>query len=126
MSNTFNKTIIIGRLGHDPEFKQTDKTEYTRFSLSNNTIHDGQESVQWHSVCAFGKQAQLCHRYLHKGDLCCIEGHLDSHGYIQNGEKRYAQTIVAERITFLSSRRKSENQETQIDDCFPTENTASC
>ena len=106
MANTYNKTIIIGRLGCDPELKQGSKTEYTRFSLSNSTFHDGQEEVQWHHICAFGKQARICNEHLRKGDLCCIEGRLDSRGYMKNGEKVYSQSIVAEKVTFLSSKRR--------------------
>ena len=58
-NNTFSKTIIIGRLGNDPELKQSHKTQYTRFSISDAQTRDGQERVQWHQICAFGKQAQL-------------------------------------------------------------------
>ena len=113
MSNTYNKTIIIGRLGHDPEFGQGKKTEYANFNLSNSTFKNGQEEVQWHRICAFGKQAQLCHNHLHKGDLCCIEGRLEKRAYEKDGEKRYTQSIIAEKITFLASRRS------------PTQNAAS-
>ena len=116
-NNTFNKTIIIGRLGFDPELKQGKNTSYTRFSLSNNSItKDGQSEVQWHKICAFGKQATLCHKYLHKGDLCCIEGRLDSRSYEKNGQKQYSSSIIAERITFLNSKRKSDSDLNNEDD----------
>ncbi len=107
MANTFNKTIIIGRLGCEPELKQGPKSEYTRFSLSNSSVHEGQEEVQWHMICAFGKQARLCSEHLHKGDLCCIEGHLDNRSYMKNGEKAYSQSIIAEKVTFLASKRRA-------------------
>lgn len=106
MANTFNRTIIIGRLGCDPELKQGPKAEYACFSLSNSTFRDGQEEAQWHNICAFGKQAHLCHEHLHKGDLCCIEGRLDSRSYTKNGEKYYSQVIIADHITFLDTRKK--------------------
>jgi len=105
MANTYNKTIIIGRLARDPEFGQGKKTEYANFNLSNSTFKDGKEEVQWHRICAFGKQAVLCHSHLHKGDLCCIEGRINNSSYEKNGEKRYFQSIIAEKITFLASRR---------------------
>ena len=128
MANTFNRTIIIGRLGHDPELKQGPKAEFARFSLSNSTFRDGQEEVQWHSICAFGKQARLCHDHLHKGDLCCIEGRLDKRGYLKNGEKHYSQIIIADHITFLSSKRRPDTTEVPevpnalectLDEAFP-------
>jgi single-strand DNA-binding protein len=108
-SNSYNKTIIIGRLGHDPELKQGPNAQYTRFSICHQSVtKDGHEETQWHKVCAFGKQATICHNYLHKGDLCCIEGHLDARSYEKNGEKRVSNDIIAERITFLSTKRRSD------------------
>lgn len=106
MAHTFNRTIIIGRLGCDPELKQGPKTEYARFSLSNSTFHDGQEEVQWHNICAFGKQARICYDHFRKGDLCCIEGRLESETYMHKGEVMYKQKIIAERITFLATKKK--------------------
>ncbi len=108
MSNFYNKTIIIGRLGEDPKLKPHSKAEFqTEFYISNCTIRDGEEVVQWHKIAAFGKQAKLCADYLHKGDLCCIEGRLD----IDTRTEPYKQYIVAERITFLSASKKKETKE---------------
>lgn len=108
MANTFNKTILIGRLGRDPELRHGDKTDYVRFSICNTSFSDGRETVQFHNICAFGNQARLCHEYLHKGDLCCIEGRLDTRAYEKDGTKRYTQSVIAEHITFLPSRRQTQ------------------
>ena len=106
-SNSYNKTILIGRLGQDPEYKQGKTTPYARFQICNSSVSkDGTNDVQWHRVCAFGKQASICHDYLHKGDLCCIEGRLDAHFYEKDGIKREYNSVIAEKITFLSSRRR--------------------
>ncbi|MBO4349911.1 MAG: single-stranded DNA-binding protein [Proteobacteria bacterium] len=123
MANTYNKTIIIGRLARDPELNQGKKTEYVNFNLSNSTFRDGKEEVQWHRICAFGKQATLCHDHLHKGDLCCVEGRIDNRSYEKDGQKRYFQSIIAEKITFLSSRRSPNannvTEDQQLDEAFP-------
>lgn len=99
MSKSYNKTIIIGRLGANP----IEKNGCAVFPILNTTwdvkIH--KEQVQMHKAYAVGKQAALVMKHLHKGDLCCIEGKLD--------EK---QSICAERITFLSNRRK-ENEKSR-------------
>lgn len=115
MTKSFNKTIIVGRLGDDPEFTETKRfnpetgkpLEIAKFKLSNTVIRDGKEEIQWYNLAAFGKQAILCHDYLHKGDLCCVEGRLDRQHYkSQDGEEIFKTTIIAEHITFLSSKRK--------------------
>lgn len=117
MAKTYNKTIIIGRLGNDPKITETKSLnpetgkplEIAKFKLSNTVIRDGKEEIQWHDLAAFGKQAILCHDYLHKGDLCCVEGRLDRHHYkSQNGEEIFKTTIIAERIAFISSSKREE------------------
>ena len=108
-SKCYNKTILIGRLGADPELKTGGKSDLAHFSICNATIDkDGREEVQWHRVKAFGKQAHLCKTYLHKGDLCCVEGRLDARPYEKNGEKRIANAIILEKLTFLTSKHRPE------------------
>ncbi len=109
MTKSLNKTIIIGRLGMDPELHQGSKTEYANFCIADSGYNDGKNEVQWHRVCAFGKQAQLVHAHLHKGDLCCVEGRLDSHTYEKDGVKRSSQSVIAEHITFLTTQRRSDS-----------------
>ena len=58
---SYNKTILIGRLGADPELKTGGKSDYANFSICNSSVDkEGREEVQWHRVKAFGKQAHLC------------------------------------------------------------------
>lgn len=106
METGFNKTIIIGRLGNEPELKHGSKVDYCQFTISNVVIKNGDQDVQWHSITVFGKQAQLCTEYLKKGDLVCIEGRFDSQVCEKDGEKRTKQIIIAEKVVFLSSKTK--------------------
>ena len=104
----YNKTIIIGRLGENPKLKPHSKAEFqTEFYVYNCAIVDGEETKQWHKIAAFGKQAKLCTDYLHKGDLCCIEGRFD----IDTRTEPFKQVIIAERVTFLSVVKKRETKE---------------
>ena len=97
---SFNKTIIIGRLGQEPVFKSGAKTDTARFTLCNTVVKDGKEDVQWHNIVSFGKQANLVMEHLHKGDLVCIEGRLHPKA-----------GIIAERIVFLSSKKRESKPE---------------
>lgn len=100
---TFNRTIIIGRLGADPVLNAKGKKDCATFLLSNSAYNNGEEIVQWHKVVAFGKQAIVCYDHLRQGDLCCIEGRLDR----KTIDKEHFETIIiAERITFLSHRKE--------------------
>lgn len=104
---SFNKIIIIGRLGQEPVFKAGAKTDTARFTLCNSVVKDGKEEVQWHNIVSFGKQAKLVMEHLHKGDLVCIEGRLDSKAY--SGYER--TEIIAERMTFLASKKRETKPE---------------
>ena len=122
MASSLNKTIIIGRLGMDPDLRQGKTTEVANFSLANSTFKDGHEEVQWHRICAFGKQAQKCSKQLHKGDLCCIEGRLDVHPYEKNGEKHLSHSIVVEDVTLLAPKRRQDSPKSTCQTASAEEN----
>lgn len=105
MAEIYNKTIIIGRLGNNPKYEHSEKGDIACFCVSNNTFRDGAEIINWHDIKAVGKQAKLCAEYLHEGDLCCIEGTLDTKVCKKDGEMRYSQVVVAEHVTFLTPKR---------------------
>ena len=119
----FNRTVIIGRLGKDPElFTTANDTDIATFSLANNVFVAGKEETQWHTIKAFGRQAQVCHKYLKKGDLCCVEGHLDIRTYEKEGVSHKAITIVAERVVFLQHKRQTSSGEySRVNDTTPNE-----
>jgi single stranded DNA-binding protein len=108
MSKGYNKTIVIGRLAKAPGMVNSEKP-YAEFTLSNNSIsHDGTGEVQFHSIRAYNKQAALVMEHLSKGNLCCIEGELDTKKSTKDVKLRFNHTIIAERITFLSSKRSQD------------------
>ena len=108
MSKAYNEVIIIGRIGSDPTMTKTKHgMEQCKFRLSNSTVRDGVEEVQWNNIVTLGKQAKLVMENIHKGDLVCIEGRLvPEERTNENCEKTYANFIVSERIVFLSSRKQ--------------------
>lgn len=113
MASSFNKTIIIGRVSSDVVFKKGEdgRADKAAFVISNSTVVDGEEKVDFHDICAFGKQAVLCRDYISKGDLCCIDGRLETLDRDDGKTVYRSKAIIAERITFLScGKRKNDNQ----------------
>lgn len=114
MAGTYNKVIILGRLGRDPELRYTASgTPVTTMSLATNepyTDQDGnrQEKTEWHRVVIFGKQAENCNQYLSKGRSCLVEGSLQTRKWQdQQGQDRYMTEIRAFRVLFLSDQGSS-------------------
>ena len=78
----YQKIIIVGNLGQDPEMRYTqDGTPVTNFSVATNrkwTNADGSrgEETIWFRVSAWKRLAETCNEYLQKGRQVLIEGQL--------------------------------------------------
>lgn len=76
----YQKVIIIGNLGRDPEMRYTpDGRPVTSLSVATNrrwTNQDGTpvEETAWFRVSVWGKQAEACNQYLTKGRQVLVEG----------------------------------------------------
>ncbi|MAG12893.1 single-stranded DNA-binding protein [bacterium] len=102
-----NKAFIFGNLTRDPELKSLPSgTPVTNFSIATNRVwkdKDGkqQESVDFHNVVVFGRQAETVSQYLRKGSSALIEGRIQNRSWDgQDGEKKYRTEIVADRVQF--------------------------
>lgn len=103
-----NRVMIIGRLGADPDHRYPQSGQPVcslRIATDESyTDKDGNrvERTEWHSVVAFGKTADHCNQFLHKGSLVYVEGKLSTRKWQdQKGQVRYTTEIRAERVQFL-------------------------
>lgn len=112
---SLNKVMLIGRLGRDPDERTTaGGKRVSSFSLATDTYRGAntEKLTEWHRVVVFGKIAEQCNRYLHKGRLVCVEGHLQTRAWEKSpGDKKYFTNVVASRVTFLDSKSQPESQE---------------
>ena len=104
-----NKIIIVGRLGDNPFVRQAGTTDVAKLSVATNETwndKDGkkQERTEWHNVEVWGKQANNCKKYLHKGSLVYVEGQLRTDKYEKDGSTQYATKIRANIVNFLDPR----------------------
>lgn len=102
-----NKAIIYGNLTRDPELKSLPSgSQVCEFGVATNRVWKDkngakQESVDYHNIVVFGKQAELIKQYLHKGSGVFLEGRIQNRSWdAQDGTKRYRTEIVAERFQF--------------------------
>ena len=114
MAGTYNKVIIVGRLGRDPELRYTPGgTPVANMPVATNeayTDQEGnrQEKAEWHRIVIFGKQAENCSQYLSKGRSCLVEGTLQTRKWQdQQGQDRYTTEIRAFRVVFLGDQGSS-------------------
>src|SRR5258707_1403224 len=104
---SYEKLIISGNLGQDPELRFTkDGTPVTDLSIAvNKKLKDGQQLTTWFEVSVFGKQSEAVCEYLKKGSKVLAEcGYLHMSPYItKNGKPAASLKATAERIVFLDS-----------------------
>lgn len=100
-----NKVFILGNLTRDPELRQTTGGHAVcSFSIATNrryTDKSGQkqEQVEFHSIVAWGRQAEIITQYLHKGSSLLVEGHLQTRTWQDpQGVKHYKTEVVADQI----------------------------
>jgi single-strand DNA-binding protein len=105
---SLNRATLIGNLTRDPEVRQTPSGQSVcSFGLATNrswTDNTGkrQEQVEFHSLVAWGKLAEICGQYLVKGRKVYVEGRLQTREWEgQDGAKRTRTEIVIENMIIL-------------------------
>lgn len=99
----YNRVILMGNLARDPEVRYTsNNTAVATFSLAVNRYTkqadgQGKETADFFTIVAWGKSAEQCQKYLHKGNGVHVEGRLQTRSYEgKDGQKRYVTEVVAD------------------------------
>lgn len=116
MAGTINKVILIGNLGDDVKMHYfDDKNSVGRFpiatseSYTNKTTGEKVTTTDWHNIVVRNKLAEICEKYLSKGDKVYVEGKLKNRQWEQDGVKRYSTEVQVHEMTFLSTKKNAEN-----------------
>ena len=105
-----NRVQLIGRLGQDPEVKQTNGGTLARFPLATSESYKNKqgervEDTQWHTIVLWGNLAEIAGKYLQKGKEIALEGKLNHRSYEdKDGNKRYVTEIVASDFLMLGKK----------------------
>lgn len=106
-----NKAMVIGNLTRDPEVRSTATGKsVASFAVATNEVWKDasgarQEKAEYHNVVAWGKLAEICQQYLHKGKKIYIEGRLQTSEWTgKDGVKRYKTEIVADNMIMLDNK----------------------
>jgi single-strand DNA-binding protein len=109
---SFNKIILVGNLGRDPELRYTPQgTPVCTFSMATNDRRkdkngEMQDQTTWFRVTLWNRQAETASQYLHKGKPVYIEGRLRVEEYTdRDGKQRYALEVTATDMQFIGSRQ---------------------
>jgi len=107
---SFNKIIIVGNLGRDPEMRYTPQgTPVCNFSIATNERRKDragelQDITTWFKVTVWGKQAETASKYLTKGKSVYIEGRLHVEEWTdKEGKPRQTLEVNASDMHFIDS-----------------------
>ena len=107
-----NQTIIVGRLTSDLEVKETESgkkvTSLTLTVPRSFKNADGEYDTDFIDVVLWEAVAENTAEYCKKGDIVGIKGRIQTSLYeTEEGSKRKTTEVVAEKVTFLSSKKDS-------------------
>jgi single-strand DNA-binding protein len=114
---SFNKVILVGNVGKDPEIRRFENNIKASFSLATSETYTprGGEKVtqtEWHNIVAGRRLAELSENYIRKGSQILVEGKLRYRSYDdRDGNKKYIVEIEADTIQLLGRKPDGQNQQ---------------
>lgn len=105
-----NNVTLVGRTTKAIELKQNvNGTAYARFTLAVNRPtkdQNGNSQADFINCVVWSKQAENAAKYVGKGAQIGVEGRIQTTTYDDNnGVRQYMTEVVANKITFLESKR---------------------
>ena len=109
---SFNKIVIVGYLGRDPELRYTPQgVAVCNFSVAtterrkDQRTGEPQDTTTWFRVTLWRRQAEVANQYLSKGKQVYIEGRLRQEEYTdRDGVKRTSLAVDATDLQFLGTK----------------------
>ena len=110
-----NKVILMGRVVRNPEVRYTQGEKplaIARYTLAvdRKFKRDGEQTADFISCVAFGKQGQFAENYLHQGMKMVVVGRIQTGSYTnRDGQRVYTTDVVVEEHEFAESKSTNEN-----------------
>lgn len=109
-----NRVILVGHLGRDVESRFTGAgQQVANFSIATDesfTDKSGarQKRVEWHSIVAWGKLAEICQKFIRKGSLVYVEGKIQTREYeARDGQKKKVTEITISDMRMLDKKESA-------------------
>jgi len=117
--STLNKVMLIGNLGDDVKMHYFEGGNCVgRFPIATSETYTSKQTgervtnTEWHNVVVRNKGAEICEKYLKKGDKIYVEGRIKSRQWqADDGTTRYSTEIQVQDFTFLSPKSEGAGQQ---------------
>ena len=112
MSGSLNKVMLIGNLGDDIKMHHfEDGGCIGRFPIATNENYTNKQTgekvinTEWHNIIVRNKAAEICNKYLKKGDKVYVEGKLKTRKWQgEDGIQRYSTEVHVNEFNFLNNK----------------------
>ena len=112
MSGTLNKIMLIGHLGDDVKIHYFEGGNCIgRFPIATNESYTNKQTgekvtnTDWHNIVVRNKAAEICEKYLSKGDKVYVEGRLKNRQWqAEDGTTKYTTEVHVQDFTFLTTK----------------------
>ncbi|OOF46526.1 single-stranded DNA-binding protein [Rodentibacter trehalosifermentans] len=131
MAYSLNQVTLLGNVGSDPEIKQfSDGSLVAKLTLATTHSYKPKDSdewvetVDWHTIQAYGSQAKTIASYVRKGHKLEIVGQLKNNNYTDDKSvKHYGYYVRVEKLILLEklSGKLAELPIKEIQDSKPAE-----
>ena len=124
MSGTLNKVMLIGHLGDDVKLHYFEGGGCVgRFPLATNETYTNKQTneritnTEWHNIVVRNKAAEICEKYLSKGDRIYVEGRIKTRKWQDDsGVDRYSTEIQCLDFTFLTTKKESNDSNDSVNE----------
>ena len=120
MNGSLNKVMLIGHLGDDVKMHYFEGGgSIGRFPLATNETYTKKATgekitnTDWHNIVVRNKAAEICEKYLSKGDRIYVEGKVKTRKWQgEDGADRYTTEINVDEFSFLSTKKTAPEADT--------------
>ena len=115
---SFNKVILIGNVGKDPEVRHLETgAAVASFTLATterykNKNGELQDQTEWHNIVCWRNLAELSEKYIKKGTKVFIAGTLEDNTYEKDGQSKTVEFVLAQEVEILTKADDKERTST--------------
>lgn len=112
-----NQTVIVGRIVGEPKIKEEDGRKSSNLVLAvprSYKNENGEYDTDFLECTIWNGIAESVCEYCKKGDLVGVKGRLESKIIEKDGNSERKMNIVAEKITYLSSKSKDKEEDNEL------------
>ena len=105
-----NLLILVGNITKELELRYTPNNKAV-LDLPI-AVNNGKDDTTFITTTLFGITAETTYKYCHKGDTVGVQAIVKNHNWVdKDGKKRYDYSFIANKITFLSTKKQEESKE---------------